>query len=148
VCCSAVRRGAVWCRVLQCVARVCCSVLQCVATRSSVVQTTGCRRPIGCLISAGHFLQNSPIICGSFAKNDPELKASYGSSPPCNAPRVSQSMSELQGVVVCCSALYCGSGMLTDASYGPLLRKVCVCCSMLQCVAVRCSALQFVAVRC
>ena len=28
------------------------------------------RRVIGCLISIGHFLQKSPIISGSFAKND------------------------------------------------------------------------------
>jgi len=32
----------------------------------------------------GHFSQKSPIISGSFARNHLQVKASYGSSPPCN----------------------------------------------------------------
>jgi len=44
---------------------------------------SGCRRPTGCRIFIGHFPQKTPTIIGTFAKNDLQLKASYGSSPPC-----------------------------------------------------------------
>ena len=37
----------------------------------------------GCLICLGDFTQKSPIVGGSFAKNDLQLKASCGSSPQC-----------------------------------------------------------------
>jgi len=65
------------CRVcVECVLSVC-------GVRVECVFSTGWRGVMGCLIFIGHFPQNSPIISGSFAKNDPQLKVSYESSPPC-----------------------------------------------------------------
>ena len=45
--------------------------------------STGWRRCIGCLILTGHSPQNRPIISGSFAKRDLQLKVSYATSQSC-----------------------------------------------------------------
>jgi len=48
--------------------------------RAGEGEATGWWRHIGCLLSMGHVPQMSPVISGSFAKNDMQIKASYGSS--------------------------------------------------------------------
>ena len=51
--------------------------------RDVQIRAIGWRKSPGCLIFLGHFPKESPVISGSFAESDVQLKASYASSPPC-----------------------------------------------------------------
>jgi len=107
------------------------------------------------------FSAKSPIIGGSFAKSDLQLKAFSGSSPPCSVlhcvAMCCNALSGLQCVTVCCGVLQCVAvccGVYTrlfacaEAGKHVSVCYVAVCCSLLQSIAVRCSVLQCVAMCC
>jgi len=95
-------------------------VLQCVAVSfvRKCAHLTSWRRRKGCLICIGHFPQKSPMICGSFAEWDLQLKAFSASSPPCTPPSISGSVC---GTLLQCVALFWG--VLQRVSREPVDQK-------------------------
>jgi len=59
-------------------------------------------RPIAYVSFIDHFPQKSPMISGSFAKNDLQPKASYGSLPPCTYMCVGLSVADVRACMCVC----------------------------------------------
>ena len=117
--------------------------------------STRCRRPIGCLIVIGHFSKKSPVVSGSFAKNDLHHKACYGSWPPFWAPFFFLNGWQCGFYGKFSGWQYVFLGIFFFPSWRDLsgsvpekcntirsrLQFISVCCSVRQCVAVRFSVL-------
>ena len=66
------------------------------------------QRPIGCIISIGHFPQKSLIISGFLAENDMQLKASYVPLPPFHEPLDALSCRSFSAKEPLIIGFYCG----------------------------------------
>ena len=129
------------------------------------------------IIFISHFPQKNHMISGSFAERDPQLKASYGSSPPCSAtifaksssvPQVAGLFLQKEPLILGLSCRKCPIKIEIASAPHPHLHTtnslsnswrirmgcrsvsqcVAVCCGVVYWVVVCCSVLQCVAVCC
>jgi len=117
--------------------------------------TTGWRRYTGCPVLTRLFSSKSPIMGGSFAKRDLQLKLPYSEmhSTSCHihspSSDVHYRVAKMHGMPYLCTSLFVKEPYNEWLFCHSLANiSVAVCCSVLQCVAVCCSVLQCVAVCC
>jgi len=114
--------------------------------------TTGWRRYTGCPVLTRLFSSKSPIMGGSFAKRDLQLKLPYSEmhSTSCHihspSSDVHYRVAKMHGMPYLCTSLFVKEPYNEWLFCHSLANiSVAVCCSVLQCVAVCCSVLQCVA---
>jgi len=93
------------------------------------IGSTGWRTPKRCLVFVGRFPQNSPVISGSFAERDPQLKAFYTSSPSSRGLSIC-ALSRTQQICPIVCKYVCGSKFV----HGVYL---CMCSCMCSCMQKR-----------
>jgi len=115
---------------------------------------TGWRRPIGCFIFIGYFLQKSPAIRGSFAKRD--LQRNISNASPSLQWRCRSTFTANIFTYVCVTTELtfenCLQRLGPTANFRTYVQSLVtvyqVCCSVLQCFAVCCIVSQCVVVCC